>query len=287
VGAAGRDLLRVTQLANLTPNFPNISLTTGTATSNYQALQLKFQRRLARGFEALASYSFAHSIDDSSSDAFATKLNTPGSLANPNIDRGDSDYDIRHSFSAGLTYALPAPGRDAAVRAILGGWSLDSFIAARSAPPVNIVGTQINGVGISLFPRPNVVAGAPLILYGTGYPGGRILNKAAFVAAPTGRQGNLGRNTLRGYDAAQADLGVERLFRVNEKVNLRLRGEFFNIFNHPNFGSPANSLTSALFGRTTQTLANGLGLGGANGGFNPLYQLGGPRSVQLALKLLF
>jgi hypothetical protein len=62
---------------------------------------------------------------------------------------------------------------------------------------------------------------------------------------------------------------------------------FFNIFNHPNFGSPTGILTSALFGRSTQTLASFLGSGGSNGGFNPLYQIGGPRSIQLALKLVF
>jgi hypothetical protein len=92
---------------------------------------------------------------------------------------------------------------------------------------------------------------------------------------------------LRGFNAAQADLGVRRRVRVTERVGLRFRSEFFNIFNHPNFANPTNSLTSALFGRSTQTLANGLGAGGANGGFNPLYQIGGPRSIQLALKLQF
>ena len=61
----------------------------------------------------------------------------------------------------------------------------------------------------------------------------------------------------------------------------------FNIFNHPNFGSPTNYLSSPLFGQSTQTLASGLGSGGANGGFNPLYQIGGPRSIQRALKLQF
>ena len=72
-----------------------------------------------------------------------------------------------------------------------------------------------------------------------------------------------------------------------ERVALRFRGEFFNIFNHPNFGPPDNTLTDATFGYSTQMLASSLGSGGANGGFNPLYQIGGPRSVQLALKLIF
>jgi hypothetical protein len=60
-------------------------------------------------------------------------------------------------------------------------------------------------------------------------------------------------------------------------VGLRFRAEFFNIFNHPNFGNPNNTLNSPLFGRSTQTLASSLGSGGANGGFNPLYQIGGAR----------
>jgi hypothetical protein len=74
---------------------------------------------------------------------------------------------------------------------------------------------------------------------------------------------------------------------VTEKLNLRFFGEFFDLFNHPNFGSPNNSVSSPLFGYSTQTLANSLGTGDANGGLNPLHQIGGPRSIQLALKLQF
>ena len=70
-------------------------------------------------------------------------------------------------------------------------------------------------------------------------------------------------------------------------MGLRFRAEFFNIFNHPNFGNSNNSLTSPVSGHSTQTLASSLGSGGANGGFSPLYQIGGPRSIQFALKLLF
>jgi hypothetical protein len=269
------------------PNFSFIGLIDNSATSDYHALQLKFQRRLARGLQALGSYTFSHSIDSVSTDAFATYLSTPSSIANANIDRGDSDFDIRHSFTGGLTYDVPAPWRGRALRNALGGWSLDAFVLARSAPPVDIVGAQYSGVGIDFMPRPNLVSGVPLVLYGSGYPGGKIFNKAAFVAAPAGEQGDFGRNVLRGFDATQADLAIQRAFRVTEKIRLAVRGEFFNILNHPNFGSPVNSLTSPLFGRSTQTLAYSLGTGGENGGFNPLYQIGGPRSVQLALKLQF
>jgi hypothetical protein len=287
IGAIGRDLLRPTVLFNVNPNFQFVGLTDNSATSDYHALQLKFQRRLARGLEALASYTFSHSIDSASTDAFATYLNTPGAFARPNIDRGNSDFDIRHAFTAALTYNLPVPGSQKAVHTILGGWSLDGFVLARSAPPVDVVGAPSVAGGTEIFLRPNVNPGVPLELYGTGYPGGKIFNKAAFTASPTGRQGNFGRNVLRGFGASQADVAFQRIFRVTEKVGLRFRAEFFNFFNHPNFGSPNNSLPSPLFGRSTQTLANSLGSGGVNGGFNPLYQIGGPRSIQLALKLQF
>jgi hypothetical protein len=70
-------------------------------------------------------------------------------------------------------------------------------------------------------------------------------------------------------------------------VGLRFRTEFFNIFNNPNFGNPNNTLTDPLFGHATQTLTSSLGSGADNAGFNPLYQIGGPRSIQLALKLQF
>jgi hypothetical protein len=286
LGAIGRDLLRVTQFSNLNPNFQSISYTDGSATSDYHALQFKFQRRVSHGLQALGSYSFSHSIDSASSDAFATRMNTPGTLANSNVDRGNSDFDIRNAFTAGATYDVPTAGSAKMLRAVTGGWSLESFVLARSASPVNVTGAAFTVAGVNLFPRPNVT-GAPAELFGSGYPGGKILNKAAFASAPAGQQGNLGRNALRGFDASQVDLGVQRAFRVTERVGLRFRGEFFNLLNHPNFGNPANSLTSALFGRSTQTFANSLGSGGPNGGFNPLYQVGGPRSIQFALKLLF
>ena len=117
-----------------------VSVTDNSATSDYHALQLKFERRLSQGLQALASYTWSHSIDIASTDAFANYLNTPASVASPNIDRGDSDFDIRHSFTAGVTYNLPSPGSNKVAHAALGGWSVDSFILARSAPPVDVVG---------------------------------------------------------------------------------------------------------------------------------------------------
>jgi hypothetical protein len=286
IGALGRDLLRVTNIVDPNPNFGFVNITSNSATSDYQALQLKFERRLSQGLQALASYTWSHSIDISSTDAFANYLNTPSSVANPNIDRGNSDFDVRHAFTAGVTYSLPSPESNNMAHAALGGWSVDSFIFARTAPPVDVVGGIVFADGTALFPRPDVVPGVPLVLYGSQYPGGKAFNPAAFTPAPTGQQGDFGHNVLRGFGAWQADVAFQRQFRLTEKVGLRFRGEFFNIFNHPNFGSPDNSLTSPLFGQSTQTLASNLA-GADNAGFNPLYQIGGPRSIQLALKLQF
>ena len=66
-----------------------------------------------------------------------------------------------------------------------------------------------------------------------------------------------------------------------------MKAEVFNVFNHPNFGNPVGDLRSSLFGEAIQMLGESLGTGGVNGGLSPIYQIGGPRSVQLALKLHF
>jgi hypothetical protein len=291
IGAIGRKLLRTTNLVpdpSVNPNFQSVSVTNNSATSDYHALQLKFQRRFSRGLQALASYTFSHSIDIASTDAAANYLNTPGGGGYQSVDRGDSDFDIRHSFTAGVTYDLPAPGTNKAVREAFGGWSLDTFILARSAPPDDIIGALYFGPGgTALYPRPDLVPGVELELFSSQYPGGKIFNSAAFTEPALGTQGNFGRNVLRGFGATQVDLALQRQFHLTERFNLRFRSEFFNIFNHPNFGNPNNNLTDPLFGHSTQTLASSLGSGGANGGFNPLYQIGGPRSIQLALKLQF
>lgn len=287
VGAVGSDLLRVTNLYAPNSDFGLVGVTDNSATSDYHALQLKFQRRFSRGLQALSSYTWSHSIDIASTDAAFNYLSTPTSVAKANIDRGNSDFDVRHAFTAGVTYNLPSPAKNNIAHAALGGWSVDAFIFARSAPPVDVVAGQVFVDGISMYPRPNVNPGVPLVLYGSHYPGGKILNGAAFSSPPDGQQGGLGRNVLRAFGASQGDIAFERQFNLREGLQLRFRGEFFNIFNHPNFGPPDSNTTDALFGYSTQMLASSLGSGGANGGLNPLYQIGGPRSVQLALKLQF
>jgi hypothetical protein len=285
VGAVGRNLLYEDSLFFPNPNFEYVEVWGNQATSDYHALQLKFQRRLLRGLQVVGSYTFSHSIDITSTDSLFTYSyqNTPS----PQTNRGDSDFDIRHSMSGALTYDVPFPWNSRIGKSVLGGWSLDGLITARSATPVNVTAGYSFGGGHFFQPRPDLVPGEPVYLHGSEYPGGKAFNPAAFSTPPPGEQGDFGRNVLRAFGETQVDSAVQRQFKVTEAVKLRFRAEFFNIFNHPNFAPPIGDMTNPLFGLSTQTLASSLGSGGSNGGFNPLYQIGGPRSIQLALKLVF
>jgi hypothetical protein len=178
---------------------------------------------------------------------------------------------------------LPRWGANEISRAIFGGWSLDAMLRARSATPVNvIIGRPLFGVpGVT---RVDFVPGVPLYIKDPNAPGGRVINRAAFVIPSVGRQGTLGRNSLRGFPVSQTDLAVRRQFGLTEGLLLQLRGEVFNIFNHPNFGAPVPFLPQPTFGRSTSMLSSSQGF---DAGLSPLYQIGGPRSIQLALKLLF
>jgi hypothetical protein len=102
------------------------------------------------------------------------------------------------------------------------------------------------------------------------------------------RQGNLGRNALRGFGATQWDFAVHRDFLIHESMKLQFRSELFNVLNHPNFGQPLGDITNSGFGQPIQMLGASLNNGNLGGGaFSPQYQIGGPRSIQLALKLSF
>ncbi|HEY1525941.1 MAG TPA: TonB-dependent receptor [Candidatus Angelobacter sp.] len=296
IGAAGRELLQT--LETFEPAF-FVQLVSNGSTSDYDGLQVQFKRHLAHGLQALASYTWSHSIDTASAGSFFSISNffVPGSNSGFNSNRGPSDFDIRHAFTAGMTYEIPAPKLNTFTSAIVGGWSLDNSIQVRSAPPVDISDFnffQLNN-GVLLDVRPDVIPGQQLYLFGSQFPGGKAFNANAFTDPPgdlnTGipdRQGNLGRNALRGFGALQWDLATHRDFPIRDSVKLQFRAEMFNVLNHPNFGQPNGLFGEGGFGVATQTLGqslNGSNLGG--GAFNPLYQIGGPRSIQLALKLFF
>jgi hypothetical protein len=288
LGAEGRDLMRqdvyIAPNANFTGEFDVMS---NGGRSSYKALQLQYQHRLSRGLQALASYTWGSARDDVSSDV--NYQNVPPAQSSSSSEWGPSDYDIRHTFSGAVSYDLPGPS-DGSMKKLLEDWSVDTIIYARSAPPVNVVTGEnpFGGAlsGASSVQRPNVVSGVPFYLDQSSAPGGKVINAAAF-SVPTSIQGDLGRNALRGFGAFQWDLAVRRQFRVTSGFSFQARVDIFNVLNHANFGSPVNYLSSPQFGQATQMLNASLGSGGQSGGLSPLYQIGGPRSVQLALKVQF
>jgi hypothetical protein len=290
LGAAGRKLMRQDIYIAPNPEFTGeVDLMRNGADSSYNALQVQYRHRLAQGLRTLLSYNWAHSIDDASSDTYFANL--PAGDAPLSDERGSSDYDIRHTFSGAVSYNIPAPGTGI-WKTTFGNWSTDSVVYARSAPPVNVV-TGLDPFNTEVLSgaygavRPNLISGVPLWISNPNVAGGEEINPAAFTT-PTGAvQGDLGRNALRGFDAANVDFALRRRFELWERFSLQARADLFNIFNHPNFGNPINYLSSPLFGQSTQMLGTSLGSGGQNGGLNPLYQLGGPRSAQLSLKLIF
>jgi hypothetical protein len=299
IGSAGRRLIQSATVVNPSLTFPDINLVDNAATSDYDALQLQFQRRLSNGLQVLASYSWSHSIDDGSAGSYQSAGNelAPG-LAKQN--RGPSDFDIRNAFSAGLTYDFPAPRINPFATAILSGWSSENFILARSAPPDNIFYSTnpISGYpptlqGAQVAIRPDVVPGESFYLYGSEFPGAKAFNPAAFMPPPADangnplRQGDLGRNALRGFGAIQWDFAIHRDFPIHESLKLQFRAEMFNVLNHPIFGPPQPAIDVRGFGLANLMLGQSLAGPGDTGSFSPLYQIGGPRSMQFALKLSF
>jgi hypothetical protein len=246
--------------------------------SAYRAVQLQYQRRLHRGLQALASYSLASSKDNSSADNIPAP---PADFADVLVrEYSPSDFDVRHQLSASVMYEIPAPSRWP-MQLALRGWRVDLLLRTQSAPPTNPLVTTVilpNNTNYSL--RPDIVLGRSLYIYDAALPGGQRLNPAAFVA-PTGVQGNVARNSLRSFGASQVDLAIRRQFGLGGGARVQINAELFNLFNHPNFGPLTTSLSDPLFGEPKKLLNSSLG------GLSPLYQMGGPRSVQLAVKFLF
>jgi TonB dependent receptor len=271
VASIGRQLLRGRALRNPNPSFDQIQVTDNGSSSDYHSLQLQFQRRLSRGFQTLVNYTWSHAIDDVSADAFLTDRL-----------RGNAEFDIRHNFSTAITYEIPGVHSGAGTGFLLRDWAVDSIVRAQSAPPFSIIAGSITNPDFSTTAiRPNLNYGQPVYINDSTVPGGRRVNKSAFSTLPNNQQGNLGRNVLRGFPFYQVDFALRRQFNLTEQVNVQFRAEAFNLFNHPNFGLPNNNLTSLTFGQATRSLGQSLG------GLNSVYQIGGARSLQFAVKLQF
>lgn len=310
VGARAERLGRVTSYRasdlSSNPRIARLDYVTNDGASDYNALQAQYQRRLSRGFQALASYTFAKSLDNVS-DESQNNFQAPTARLDPNIDRAPSTFDVRHAFNAAVSYEIPSLFKNGFARKIFSGFGLDAIYRARTATPVNVLtGRDPLGLGFSTVVRPDLVAGQPLYIEDANIPGGRRFNPAAFNAEFTvnraaqdeqparpaeQRQGTLGRNLLRGFSVSQMDVSLRRNFGLTETARIQFRVDVFNVFNRANFANPSGTLSvnpttgiingGGNFGRATQTLNRSLG------GLGSIYQIGGPRSIQFAAKLQF
>jgi hypothetical protein len=285
LGSSGSQLLRTLGFNNPSPVVAQLSLMRNGAESSYHSLQTQFRRNLHRSVQALVSWTWGHSIDSTSGDQ---TVFTAAPLVDENRDRGPSDFDIRHSLQGAITWRPAGWRTNAFVRRISSNWGVDTVFRAQSALPVNVVESRpFPGVTGNVVLRPDLVSGQSLFLENAGFGGGKVLNRAAFARVSELRQGTLGRNAVRAFPLQQIDIALNRRFALREKLNLDLRVEAFNVTNKPSFAAPVSDLINPLFGQSTAMYGRGLGQGGAVGGLSPLYQIGGPRSLQLALRLQF
>jgi carboxypeptidase family protein len=276
VGGFGRKLLELNQvLASLVnPQFGGYLLSFQNGlTSDYNSLQVQYQRRMSRGLQALASFTQSRCLD------YGSENNSLG------YQRGNCDFDVRSNLAGALSYDFESYRQSRWARIALNSWGLDARVTARSAFPVTLTGQPFVNPATGQFQYLGLdrVADQPVYVHGSKYPGGRSINVNAFAYAPATELGDAPRNFVRGFGAWQADLAVRKEFPLNERVKLQFRAETFNAFNHPNFGALNASFApgSTTFGVATATLAQSLGA------LSPLYQMGGPRSMQFALKLAF
>jgi hypothetical protein len=165
---------------------------------------------------------------------------------------------------------------------------MDGIVHVRSGFPIVVLeNEQYQGVSMANAFRPDQLLGQAVWLDDANSPGGRKLNPAAFLAAPSGVQGSLGRNSIVGFGASQIDLALRREFRWKEKRALLFRFEAFNLLNQANFADPVKYLSSSVFGQSTSMLNLMLGTGSPSSGLAPTLQSGGPRSLQVSVRFRF
>jgi hypothetical protein len=284
------------------PRFGAVTQFSTGANSHYNGLQLTAIKRLGHGLQGQVNYTWSRCMDTVSNGGFlqfsagGILSPLPGELAR---DYGPCDYDIRHNLNAQYVYQLPIQVRNHLLAHALNGWQISGTMFWHSGIPFSVLSTpySANGDGIVQGSGPqfaSVVPGVPLYQHhsvpGVTQPGTiQWLNPDAFVSTvdPSTGQctggddpqhcqfGNLGRNALRGPDFFWNDFYLTKWLPVTERVKLRIEAQFFNVFNHPNFGLPSMVLagipgkpsTQTGFGALTYTTSPptgllGVGLGG-------------------------
>lgn len=260
------------------PLFGEITQQESSAASNYHSLQARIQQRLAFGLSLLGAYTFGKSIDNASGVFSSTgDPNYPQNSFNLAAERGRSGFDVRQRFSLSYSYDLPfGKGKslvsDAGLATmLLSGWQTFGVVTLQTGRPFTVAllpefdnsNTGISNLGFLGNDRPNLVGKGRL----DNPTPDRWFNTAAFAFPPFGSFGNAGRNILDGPSFKNINFSLVKNTAIKEKLTVQFRTEFFNLFNHPNFGLPDNFAGSPSFGRVLSAES--------------------PRRIQFGLKLLF
>ena len=266
------------QLANTTSWFSE-------GESSYNALEVDVNKRFSSGFQLRGVYTYSKSLDDGTAWNSSVAANAPGFVMfplNPKLDWGLSTTDVRNLAVINGTYELPIGHGKAALGNLTGwrdqlasGWSLSGIETLQSGLPFTPqLGFNPTNNGDSRNPiRPswNAAFMGPVIL---GSPN-EYFNRNAFVVPTAGTYGNVGRDPLIGPGIAGLDFSALKNTRINERLNLQFRAEFFNVLNRANFGTPntvvftsASATQSPTAGVITSTSTTS-------------------RQIQFGLKLLF
>jgi len=289
--------------------------------SNYNALQATLTQRVSHGLAFVAGYSWAHALDQGTLNRDVQ----PQDSTHPEKEYGNGDLDLRHRFTLSVTYELP--GRKSWAQ-MLEGWQINSILILQTGQPWGVIDGFQSGNDISLtgefvdrwnfFGNPSdfsVSPNGPIPFFAPSTFGIDPVTNQAFgnsaclahasvsalssfgcyvqgsgvlVPPAPGHFGTMGRNTFRGPGYHNWDLSVVKTWKLTEHVNVQLRGEFFNILNHPNFSNPFG-LEGAL-GNVDPSVPSSFGFTSVTpdvAAANPVIGTGGPREIQLGLKFLF
>jgi hypothetical protein len=279
----------------LNPNFSDIQQIQMNGNSSYNSVTVSLHTRTSKGLEGQIAYTYAKSLDDSSTDSASDSDRSDQNVLNPfdlRQDWGLSDFNVKHAVVGNLVYPLPFRAASRALGAVVNDWKLDGIATVQTGMPFT---ARITGAGPSQFDgnitnnpfRPNLIPGAsnnPISGVSSGCPGfaaGTPVGNAkhwydpcAFSLPANGTYGDLGRNTIIGPGFADLDLALEKGFPLTERINATFRAEFFNILNHTNYGLPN---VSAMNG-------NGTAVGSA---VLITYTLNSSRQLQFGLRVNF
>ena len=269
-------------------DFGVIQLVTNGVNANYNSLAFKVTKSFSHGMSLISSYTYSKSIDDSSGirvQGYDTLF--PQNSYCIECERGLSAFNVPQRWVTSALYELPVgKGKplnivNPALNAIIGGWQTGGTMTVQGGVPVNLtIGGVDNSSTDEAYDRPNYVSGP---INASSQSTADWYNRAAFVEAPPGQFGNVGRNTATapGIFALDAELHKAWHMPFNERHQLTLRFEAFNVLNHPNWGEPNPNILAGAVTPGQPSTATHSGFGVISGTAVAMRQL------QLGLKYTF